>query len=161
VLLKDPPVLLLDEATSALDTVSERVVQEALDEAAKGRTTLSIAHRLSTVMGADLIHVLEAGRIVESGTHAELLAHGGLYAELAAQQVAASRVLDAEIEAEAEEEAAIRGGVEEGLEAGLAARRADREPEDSAAADAVVALTTGVPLPTASSTEARPRPTDG
>lgn len=92
VLLKDPPVLLLDEATSALDTVSERVVQEALDEAAKGRTVISIAHRLSTVMGADVIHVIEAGRIVESGTHAELLAAGGLYAELAAQQVAASRM---------------------------------------------------------------------
>src|SRR6478735_7017442 len=73
VLLKDPPVLLLDEATSALDTVSERVVQEALDEAAKGRTTLTIAHRLSTVIGADTIHVLEAGQIVESGTHSSLL----------------------------------------------------------------------------------------
>ncbi len=70
VLLKDPPVLLLDEATSALDTVSERVVQEALDAAARGRTTLSIAHRLSTVIGADVIHVVDAGRIVESGTHA-------------------------------------------------------------------------------------------
>ncbi|WP_424936553.1 ABC transporter ATP-binding protein [Arenibacterium sp. S380] len=92
VLLKDPPVLLLDEATSALDTVSERVVQEALDEAARGRTTLTIAHRLSTVMGADVIHVVEGGRIVESGTHAELLARGGLYADLAAQQVAAARV---------------------------------------------------------------------
>ena len=92
VLLKDPPVLLLDEATSALDTVSERVVQEAIDEAARGRTTLSIAHRLSTVIAADVIHVVEAGRIVESGTHAELLAAGGLYAELAAQQVAAGRI---------------------------------------------------------------------
>ncbi|VXC03203.1 Putative multidrug export ATP-binding/permease protein [Microbacterium sp. 8M] len=92
VLLKDPPVLLLDEATSALDTVSERVVQEALDEAAKGRTTLTIAHRLSTVIGADVIHVVQDGRIVESGTHAELLAQGGLYADLAAQQVAAARI---------------------------------------------------------------------
>lgn len=96
VLLKDPPVLLLDEATSALDTVSERVVQEALDAAARGRTTLSIAHRLSTVIAADVIHVVEAGRIVESGTHASLLAQGGLYAELAAQQLATTRILEAE-----------------------------------------------------------------
>ena len=77
VLLKDPPVLLLDEATSALDTVSERVVQEALDAAARGRTTLSIAHRLSTVIAADVIHVVEAGRIVESGTHSSLLVGRG------------------------------------------------------------------------------------
>jgi len=96
VLLKDPPVLLLDEATSALDTVSERVVQEALDAAARGRTTLSIAHRLSTVIAADVIHVVEAGRIVESGTHASLLSAGGLYTELAAEQLAASRILEAE-----------------------------------------------------------------
>ncbi|MDW4571181.1 ABC transporter ATP-binding protein [Microbacterium sp. M3] len=96
VLLKDPPVLLLDEATSALDTVSERVVQEALDAAARGRTTLTIAHRLSTVIAADVIHVVEAGRIVESGTHSELLAAGGLYAELAAQQLATTRILEAE-----------------------------------------------------------------
>ncbi len=96
VLLKDPPVLLLDEATSALDTVSERVVQEALDAAARGRTTLSIAHRLSTVIAADVIHVIEAGRIVESGTHAALIEQNGLYAELAAQQLAASRILEAE-----------------------------------------------------------------
>ena len=87
VLLKDPPVLLLDEATSALDTVSERIVQEALDNAAHGRTTLTIAHRLSTIAGADVIHVLDRGRIVESGTHAVLLARGGRYAELAAQQL--------------------------------------------------------------------------
>ncbi|MDQ1121737.1 ABC transporter ATP-binding protein [Microbacterium trichothecenolyticum] len=93
VLLKDPPVLLLDEATSALDTVSERIVQEALETASRGRTTLSIAHRLSTVIGADRIHVVDAGRIVESGTHAELLAAGGLYASLAAEQLAASFVL--------------------------------------------------------------------
>lgn len=94
VLLKDPPVLLLDEATSALDTVSERVVQEALDTAARGRTTLSIAHRLSTVIDADMIHVVEAGRIVESGTHAQLLASGGLYATLAAQQLASARAVE-------------------------------------------------------------------
>lgn len=86
VLLKDPPVLLLDEATSALDTVSERVVQSALDRAAEGRTTLTVAHRLSTVADADVIHVVEAGQIVETGTHAELLALGGLYARLAEQQ---------------------------------------------------------------------------
>lgn len=92
VLLKDPPVLLLDEATSALDTVSERLVQAALDAAARGRTTITIAHRLSTVIGADVIHVLDAGRIVESGTHAELLAAGGLYADLAAEQLASARV---------------------------------------------------------------------
>ena len=92
VLLKDPPVLLLDEATSALDTVSERVVQEALDNVAAGRTTVTVAHRLSTVVGADVIHVIEAGRIVESGTHQELLAAGGLYASLAAQQMEAARI---------------------------------------------------------------------
>lgn len=86
VLLKDPPVLLLDEATSALDTVSERVVQEALDAAARGRTTLVVAHRLSTVASADVIHVVERGRIVESGSHAELVERGGLYATLAAGQ---------------------------------------------------------------------------
>jgi ATP-binding cassette subfamily B protein len=88
-------VLLLDEATSALDTVSERVVQEALDAASRGRTTLSIAHRLSTVVGADVIHVVEAGRIVESGTHGQLLAAGGLYADLATRQVEASIDLSA------------------------------------------------------------------
>jgi ATP-binding cassette subfamily B protein len=101
VLLKDPPVLLLDEATSALDTVSERIVQEALDAAARGRTTLTIAHRLSTVIGADVIHVVDGGRIVESGTHAELLAADGLYASLAAEQMAATRILTEESAPEA------------------------------------------------------------
>jgi subfamily B ATP-binding cassette protein MsbA len=80
--LKDAPILLLDEATSALDTESERQVQDALDQLRQGRTTLVVAHRLSTVMGADMIHVLDKGRIVESGKHADLLAIGGQYARL-------------------------------------------------------------------------------
>ena len=85
-MLKNPPLLLLDEATSALDTESERMVQAALESAMKDRTTLVIAHRLSTVQRADRIVVLEAGEIVETGTHAQLLAKGGLYARLAAMQ---------------------------------------------------------------------------
>ncbi|MCS5721595.1 ABC transporter ATP-binding protein/permease [Herbiconiux sp. CPCC 203407] len=87
VLLKDPAVLILDEATSALDSISERVVQEALDEAASGRTTIAIAHRLSTIVDADVIFVVDHGRIVESGTHAELLARQGAYSRLYEQQL--------------------------------------------------------------------------
>lgn len=85
-LLKDAPLLILDEATSALDTESERHIQAALDEVMKGRTTLVIAHRLSTIEKADLILVMDQGQIVERGTHAELLAAGGSYARLHAQQ---------------------------------------------------------------------------
>ncbi|MBW4042162.1 MAG: ABC transporter ATP-binding protein [Acidobacteria bacterium] len=88
VLLKNPPVVILDEATSALDTMSERVVQEALDAASAGRTTIAIAHRLSTVVDSDEILVVDGGRIVERGTHPELLRLDGLYARLAAEQSA-------------------------------------------------------------------------
>jgi subfamily B ATP-binding cassette protein MsbA len=87
-MLKNAPILLLDEATSALDSETERQVQTALGKLTQGRTTVVIAHRLSTVMGADRIYVMDAGRILETGTHAELLAKGGAYARLYAVQFA-------------------------------------------------------------------------
>ncbi len=89
-ILKDAPILLLDEATSALDAESETAVQAALETLMEGRTTLVIAHRLATIKSADRIVVLDAGRIVEEGTHAALLARGGLYARLAELQFEAA-----------------------------------------------------------------------
>jgi ATP-binding cassette subfamily B protein len=85
-LLKDPRILVLDEATSALDAESEHLVQQALDRLMKGRTTLVIAHRLSTVMHADRVVVVEGGQIVQSGRHGELMATEGLYRRLVERQ---------------------------------------------------------------------------
>jgi len=86
VLLKDPEVLILDEATSALDSISERVVQQALETASRGRTTIAIAHRLSTIIAADIIFVIDHGQVVEHGTHRELLDLGGVYSRLYREQ---------------------------------------------------------------------------
>jgi ATP-binding cassette subfamily B protein len=90
-ILRNPPVLVLDEATSALDTETERAVQNALDDLAEGRTTIAIAHRLSTVRDADQIVVLDRGEVVERGTHEELLARGKRYAALVARDAELER----------------------------------------------------------------------
>jgi len=98
-MIKNAPILLLDEATSALDTESERHVQAALEGLMSGRTTLVIAHRLSTVVDADLIYVLDRGRVVEQGTHAQLLDQGGQYANLYQLQFAADDAIDVRVDA--------------------------------------------------------------
>jgi ABC-type transport system involved in Fe-S cluster assembly fused permease/ATPase subunit len=84
--LKDPPILVFDEATSALDSRTERLIQAALKRVSAGRTTLIIAHRLSTVVDADQILVLEHGKVIEQGRHHQLLARGGHYAQMWARQ---------------------------------------------------------------------------
>jgi ATP-binding cassette subfamily B protein len=93
-ILKGPPILVLDEATSALDSFTEKEIQDALDRVSRGRTTIVIAHRLSTVVGADEIIVLDAGLIVERGSHAELLAQGGVYAAMWDRQREADEALE-------------------------------------------------------------------
>ncbi len=99
VLLKDPRILILDEATSALDTVSERLIQAAIERLMEGRTTIAIAHRLSTILRADQILVFERGRIVERGTHRALLARGGLYARLYHEQFESTRPPTVDVDA--------------------------------------------------------------
>src|SRR5262245_9376947 len=109
-ILKGPPILILDEATSALDSHTEKEIQDALDEVSRNRTTLVIAHRLSTIVGADRILVLDQGRLVEQGTHGELLARGGLYASLWNRQRQAEKAREELAEALAQEGKRIAGG---------------------------------------------------
>ena len=136
--LKDPAILILDEATSALDTHTEQEIQSALDLVSKDRTTLTIAHRLSTIVDADEILVLKAGEIVERGSHRELMAAGGLYAEMWAMQREATEA----------EEALAR--VRRQDAAGVVERRRVNDPghpKGEAAADGVAADEPEPPTP--------------
>ncbi|TNC16029.1 ABC transporter ATP-binding protein/permease [Methylobacterium terricola] len=113
-ILKGPPILVLDEATSALDSFTEREIQDALDRVSQGRTTLVIAHRLSTVVGADEIIVLDQGRIAERGTHLALLAEGGVYAAMWNRQREADAAREALKRAESQEGESLRTHLEPG-----------------------------------------------
>ena len=128
-ILKGPPILILDEATSALDSHTEKEIQDALDEVARDRTTLVIAHRLSTIVSADNILVLDAGHLMEQGTHGELLARDGLYASLWNRQRQAEKAREELAEVLAQEGQRIKGGRLEIAEEGLLAETGSETKE--------------------------------
>jgi len=128
-ILKGPPILILDEATSALDSHTEKEIQDALDEVARDRTTLVIAHRLSTIVSADNILVLDAGHLVEQGTHGELLVRDGLYASLWNRQRQAEKAREELAEMLAQEGQRIKGGRLESADEGLLAETGSEAAE--------------------------------
>jgi len=156
-LLKNPPILLLDEATSALDTSTEKDIQKALQNLQRGRSSLSIAHRLSTIASADVILVLKDGQIIEQGTHKELLAHGGVFATMWADQISTSGDPVTSIEDQSVKNEAV-SDLGDQTESAADAAVEDEAPREPAMSDAFVDTPEVVPAALDSTENAQDAP---